>query len=61
MWITSMLTFAVGNALAFVLGAYLWSSHAITIGTVYLIFYYTNLMMQPLEMIRTRFFLCNFF
>lgn len=54
MWITSLLIFAIGNALAFALGAYLWSSHAITIGTVYLIFYYTNLMAQPLEMIRTQ-------
>ena len=46
--------FAIGNALAFVLGAYLWSSHAITLGTVYVIFYYTNLIIQPIEQIRAQ-------
>ena len=52
MGMTTMTLFALGNALAFALGAYLWSQHAVSIGTIYLIFYYTNLLTQPLEQIR---------
>ncbi len=54
MVVTTTTVFAIGNALAFVLGAYLWSSHAITLGTVYIIFYYTNLIIQPMEQIRAQ-------
>ncbi len=54
MGMTTITIFAIGNALAFALGAYLWSISAITIGTIYLIFYYTNLLAQPLEQIRTQ-------
>ncbi len=52
MWITTLLTFALGNALALGLGAYLWSKGTISLGTVYLIFYFTNLLNDPLEQIR---------
>ncbi|HLJ35811.1 MAG TPA: ABC transporter ATP-binding protein [Ktedonobacteraceae bacterium] len=52
MGMTTMTLFALGNALSFALGAYLWSQHATSIGTIYLIFYYTNLLTQPLEQIR---------
>src|SRR5260370_24143974 len=45
---------AIGHALAFALGAYLWNIGTITIGTVYLIFYYTNLLTLPIEQIRTQ-------
>ena len=44
--------FGIGNALAFAVGAYLWSNHAITLGTVYLVFYYTNLLEEPMQQIR---------
>ncbi|HCI80367.1 MAG TPA: ABC transporter ATP-binding protein [Ktedonobacter sp.] len=44
--------FGIGNALVFAVGAYLWSIHAITLGTVYLVFYYTNLLEQPMQQIR---------
>ncbi len=54
MIVTTTAVFAIGNALALVLGAYLWSSHEITLGTVYVIFYYTNLIMQPMEQIRAQ-------
>ena len=54
MGMTTLTVFAIGNALAFALGAYLWGISAITIGTVYLIFYYTNLLTQPIEQIRTQ-------
>jgi len=43
-----------GNALAFVLGAYLYRAGTITIGTLYIIFYYTELLRQPIKQIRTQ-------
>jgi ATP-binding cassette subfamily B protein/ATP-binding cassette subfamily C protein len=54
MWMTTLLLFAIGNALAFGLGAYLYQAGAITIGTVYIIFYYTELLRHPIEQIRTQ-------
>lgn len=54
LWGTTIGLFTVGNAIAFAVGAYLWSSKAITIGTVYLIFHYTNLLSVPIEQIRTQ-------
>lgn len=54
MGMTTLTVFAIGNAIAFAIGGYLWSIGVITIGTVYLIFYYTNLLTQPIEQIRTQ-------
>ncbi len=54
MFLSSTIVFAIGNALAFVLGAYLWSQHVISLGTVYLIFSYTNLLSGPMQQIRTQ-------
>jgi ATP-binding cassette, subfamily B, bacterial len=54
MGMITITVFAIGDALAFALGAYLWSIGTITIGTVYLIFYYTNLLTLPIEQIRTQ-------
>lgn len=54
MWITTIVVFAIGNAVAFALSAYLWKKGAISIGTVYMIFYYTELMAKPIEKIRTQ-------
>jgi ATP-binding cassette, subfamily B, bacterial len=54
MGMTTLTVFAIGNALAFALGAYLWSTGKITLGTVYLIFTYTNLLTQPIEQIRNQ-------
>ncbi len=51
-WTTIVTIFAMGNAVAFIIGAYLLSIHTISLGTVYLIFYYTNLIVQPIEQIR---------
>jgi ATP-binding cassette subfamily B protein len=51
-WMTSIALFAIGNALAFGLGAWLYGAGTITIGTVYLIFYYTNLLEAPLMDLR---------
>jgi ATP-binding cassette subfamily B protein len=52
LWSTSILTFAVGTAIAFGVGAHLWSIGAITLGTVYLLFHYTEMLRRPLEQIR---------
>jgi ATP-binding cassette subfamily B protein len=54
MWITTIVVFTIGNAIAFALSAYLWKKGAISIGTVYMIFYYTELMAKPIEKIRTQ-------
>ncbi|NJR40767.1 MAG: ABC transporter ATP-binding protein [Leptolyngbyaceae cyanobacterium CSU_1_4] len=52
LWATSVGLFTVGNAIALIISAYLWNQNAITIGTAYLIFHYTNLLNQPIERIR---------
>ena len=52
MWIASLITFAVGNGIALGLSAYLWSSGRISLGTAYLVFYFTNLLNDPIEQIR---------
>ncbi len=54
MWMTTLAVFTLGNALAFGLGASLFSSGAITLGTVYIIFHYTELLTGPIEQIRTQ-------
>ncbi|MFC0211567.1 ABC transporter ATP-binding protein [Paenibacillus chartarius] len=54
MWITTIIVFALGNALAFAISAYLWKQQSISFGTVYLIFYYTELLAKPIEKIRTQ-------
>jgi ATP-binding cassette subfamily B protein len=54
MWMTTIVVFALGNALAFAICAYLWQQHLLTIGTAYLIFYYTELLAKPIEKIRTQ-------
>ncbi len=46
------LIFGVGIAIAFALGAYFWSGGQMTLGTVYLIFYYTELLQLPLVQLR---------
>jgi ATP-binding cassette subfamily B protein len=54
MWMTTLTVFTVGNALAFALGAYLFSVGSITLGTVYIIFHYTELLIGPIEQIRAQ-------
>ncbi len=52
LWGSTVGLFTVGNAIALALGAYLWNRNAITIGTVYLLFYYATLLQDPIERIR---------
>jgi ATP-binding cassette subfamily B protein len=54
MWITTLMVFAIGNGVAFAISAILWKNGSITLGTVYMIFYYTELMVKPIEKIRTQ-------
>ena len=52
LWTSSVGLFTLGKAIALALAAYLWQRQAITIGTAYLIFHYTNLLSEPIERIR---------
>ncbi len=54
MWISTIILFAVGSALSLGLGAFLWSQGQISIGTVYLLFNYTELLRRPIDQIRTQ-------
>jgi ATP-binding cassette subfamily B protein len=49
---TSLLLFAIGNAIAFTIGAYLLSINKITIGTLFMIFHFTTLLIKPIDDIR---------
>ncbi|MDQ7843752.1 MAG: ABC transporter ATP-binding protein [Armatimonadota bacterium] len=51
MWATTAVLLAVGNALAFGMGAWLLRRGLITVGTVYLFFHYTEMLRRPLEQI----------
>ena len=49
-----LLAFILGSALVLMLGAYLWSSSIITVGTVYLLFTYTDFLSGPLSEVQTQ-------
>jgi ATP-binding cassette subfamily B protein len=51
MWATTAALLTLGNAMAFGLGSTLYGSGLITIGTVYLLFHYTEMLRLPLEQI----------
>jgi ATP-binding cassette subfamily B protein len=48
---TMWFLFALGNALALATGAYLFLEKTISIGTVYMIFNYTNILQRPIDAI----------
>ena len=52
---TTWVLFALGNALALLVSAYLHRSGVISIGSVYMIIYYTNMISWPLERITQQF------
>lgn len=53
LWGASVGLFALGNAIALGLSAYLWSRNAITIGAIFAVFYYINQLNDPIERLRT--------
>lgn len=55
LWMTTNGIFTLGSVIALIVGAYLWSQQTITIGTVYLLYYYTNILSEPIEQIRNQF------
>lgn len=52
LWSTNILVFAVGTALVYWLGSFFFGDGTLTIGSVYLVFTYTELLRQPLDRIR---------
>lgn len=55
LWFAGTMTiFSLGNMMALVVGAGLLGAHVISYGTVYMTFYYTNLVMVPIEQIRNQ-------
>jgi ATP-binding cassette subfamily B protein len=54
LWGTSIGTYVFGTALVFWLGSLLAGSGQLTIGSVYLIFYYTEMTRHPMEQIRSQ-------
>jgi ATP-binding cassette subfamily B protein len=52
LWATSIMVYIVGLALVFWLGSSLLSTGALTIGAVYLVFHYTEMLRHPIEQIR---------
>ncbi len=48
---TTWVSFAVGNAVAIVISAWLFNQGRITLGTVFMIIYYSNMLTWPLERI----------
>jgi len=55
LWTTTNGIFTLGSVIALTVGAYLWNQQAITIGTVYLLYYYTTILSEPIEQIRNQF------
>jgi ATP-binding cassette subfamily B protein len=52
---TTWVLFAVGNAVALVVSAYLYKTNVITLGSVFMIVYYSNMINWPLERITQQF------
>ncbi|MCB9148743.1 MAG: ABC transporter ATP-binding protein [Caldilineaceae bacterium] len=52
MWMTNAGVFAIGTMLAFGLGGWLWLKGAVTLGAVYLIYNYTELLRDPIAQLR---------
>jgi ABC-type multidrug transport system fused ATPase/permease subunit len=52
LWTTTVGIFALGQAIALGVGSYLWTQNIITIGSVYLLYYYTTLLSEPIQQIR---------
>ncbi|OFW66520.1 MAG: helicase [Actinobacteria bacterium RBG_16_68_21] len=54
LWATSIAVYVFGLGLVFGLGSVLLHDGAVTIGSVYLVFYYTDMIRHPIDQIRTQ-------
>jgi ATP-binding cassette subfamily B protein len=54
LWGTNIAVFAIGNVLVFTLGSWLFDEGTLTIGSVYLVFHYTEMLRHPLDRIRNQ-------
>lgn len=54
-WMAVQMVSQIGNFTGLGLGAYLWSRDIISIGSIYLIFKYTDLLIRPLNQMRRQF------
>jgi ATP-binding cassette subfamily B protein len=54
MWGTSIAVYVFGMAMVFAVGSALLSDGAVTIGSVYLVFHYTEMLRHPVDQIRTQ-------
>ncbi|HSH05477.1 MAG TPA: ABC transporter ATP-binding protein [Anaerolineae bacterium] len=52
LWGASIVLFATGHALSLALAAYFWAQGELSLGTVFLVFYYSNLLIKPINDIR---------
>ena len=52
---TTWVLFTVGNAIALIVSAYLYTHHTISLGSVFMIVYYSNMINWPLERITQQF------
>jgi ATP-binding cassette, subfamily B, bacterial len=52
LWMSSLAVFAVGNAIALAVSFFLWRDGSLSIGGVYLVFHYTEMLRQPIDRIR---------
>src|SRR5207253_1580547 len=51
LWMITIALFTTGYVLTFAIGAYLFKAGAITLGTMYLFFMYTEMLRRPLDQI----------
>ena len=54
LWGTNIVVFATGNVIVFTLGSWLFDTGQVTIGSVYLVFHYTEMLRHPLDRIRNQ-------
>ena len=55
LWMITITLFTMGYVVAFTVGAYLFGAGAVTLGTMYLFFQYTELLRRPLDQLTDQF------
>lgn len=54
LWSTSLVMYGLSTTIVFVAGSWLFGIGTLTIGSVYLVFHYTEMMRRPIEQIRSQ-------